>query len=278
MFLILFVFLSSIKWHRTYSDDLVVTFLDVGHGQAIFTRFPGKTNTLFDAGSRSRSNVGRRIINPFLDYSGISKIDSIFISHGDTDHVNGIPEIVEHCKVGSVYATNDFLGKINRVGTEQFLNDCLLEKSLEIKSMSSNFQSGVDIHILWPSEEAAMNENLGDNDKSQVSLIEFAGVKILLCSDIERYAQRELFRLYPELKADIVFVPHHGSVTTLDDNFLHKLDPDILIYSCDKVQYQRHSRMVKQEENAESFYTSKHGAIVIRIKKDGSIGTKSFVP
>jgi competence protein ComEC len=259
---------------------LVITFLDVGHGQAIFARFPGKTKFLFDAGSRSRSDIGRRIVNPFLDYSGISKVDSIFISHSDTDHINGIPEVVGHCKVNSVYATNAFLGKINQRGTEQFLNDCLLEKGQKIESMNSNLSLKIsaDIQILWPSEEASANENLGDNDKSQVSLIEFAGVKILLCSDIEKYAQRELFRLYPDLKADIVFVPHHGSVTTLDDNFLQKLDPDILIYSCDMVQYERRSRVVKQEDNIKSFYTAKHGAIVICISRDGSISTKTFLP
>ncbi len=279
MFVTLIFFLIFIKWQRTYSDDLVITFLDVGHGQAIFARFPGKTKALFDAGSRSRSDIGRRIVNPFLDYSGITKMDSIFISHSDTDHVNGIPEVVEHRNINSVYASNDFLGKAGRKGTEKYLSDYLLENDLQIESFNNiNLDSRADIQILWPSEEASMNENLGDNDKSQVSLIEFAGVKILLCSDIEKYAQRELFRLYPDLKADIVFVPHHGSVTTLDDNFLQKLGPDILIYSCDVVQYERRSRMVKQENNIKSFYTAKHGAIVICISRYGSISTKTFLP
>ena len=280
MLLALVVFLSTVKWQRTYSDDLVITFIDVGHGQAILAKFPGKTKILFDAGSRSRSDIGRRIVNPFLDYSGITKIDSVFISHSDTDHINGIPEVVEHCKVNSIYATNAFLGKTNRRGTEQFLNNCLLEKDLQIESMNSNLnlKSSTDFRILWPDDEASVNENLGDNDKSQVSLVEFAGVKILLCSDIEKYAQRELFRLYPDLRADIVFVPHHGSVTTLDDNFLLKLDPDILIYSCDKVQYDRRSHIVKQEDNIKSFYTSMHGAITVCINRKGSINTKTFLP
>ena len=122
------------------------------------------------------------------------------------------------------------------------------------------------------------NKVLGDNDKSQVSLIEFAGRKVLLCSDIEKYAQRELLRLYPDLKADIVFVPHHGSLSTLGDDFLRKLDPDILIYSCDRTQYERRLRIIKKDDSAESFYTSKHGTVVVCINRNGLISTKTFVP
>src|SRR4030042_1647689 len=95
------------------------------------------------------------------------------------------------------------------------------------------------IEMLWPNGRHGHYENLSDNDRSLVSLIEFAGVRILLCSDIEEFAQRELLRLYPALKADVVVVPHHGSTTTLDLKFLEHLDADILICSCDQAQYER---------------------------------------
>ena len=280
MFSAMIIFLVTTKWQRTYRDELVVTFLDVGHGQAIFVRLPGKANILFDTGSRSRSDIGGRVVNPFLDYNGINKIDAIFISHNDTDHINGIPEVIEHCKVGCVYTNNDFFGRTDQWGTEKYLNDYLIEKGLTIKALNSelNLSSRADIKILWPSEEASKNKGLGDNDKSQVSLIEFAGRKVLLCSDIEKYAQRELLRLYPDLKADIVFVPHHGSLSTLGDDFLRKLDPDILIYSCDRTQYERRLRIIKKDDSAESFYTSKHGTVVVCINRNGLISTKTFVP
>ncbi len=280
MFLTLIVFLGALKWQRTHRDDLVITCLDVGHGQAIFAKLPGKTIVLFDAGSRSRSDIGRRVVNPFLDHSGIDKIDAIFISHNDTDHINGIPEVIEHCKVGGVYTTNDFINKTDRWGTGKYLNDYLIEKGLTMKPLNGNLSlsSNAGIQILWPSKEVSENEDLGDNDKSLVSLIEFAGTKILLCSDIERFAQRELLRLHPDLMADIVFVPHHGSVSTLDDNFLQRLEPGILIYSCDRSQYERQSRIILKDDSAKSFYTSKHGAIVICVHRDGRISIKTFVP
>jgi competence protein ComEC len=280
MFSAMIISLVTMKWQRTHTNDLIITFLDVGHGQAILARLPGKANILFDAGSRSRSDIGRRVVNPFLDYNGINKIDAIFISHNDTDHINGIPEVIEHCKVGCVYTNNDFFGRTDQWGTEKYLNDYLIEKGLTVKPLNGELKlsSSANIKILWPNEEASKNKDLGDNDKSQVSLIEFAGKKILLCSDIEKFAQRELFRLYPDMKTDIVFVPHHGSVSTLEDDFLRKLDPDILIYSCDRTQYERQSRIIKKDDSAESFYTSKHGTIVVCISRDGLVSTKTFLP
>jgi competence protein ComEC len=140
-----------------------------------------------------------------------------------------------------------------------------------------NLSSSANIKILWPIEQIFQHEELGDNDKSLVSLIEFAGKKILLCSDIEKFAQRELLRLYPDLKVDIVVVPHHGSVNTLEDDFLEKLNADILICSCGRTQYERQQQMIKGKANAESFYTPKDGAVTVCISKDGIVKATTFV-
>jgi competence protein ComEC len=280
MFLAMVVFLGAAKWQRTHRDNLVITCLDVGHGQAIFAQLPGKANLLFDAGSLHKSDIGGRIIAPFLDRTGINKIDAIIISHNDIDHINGILRTAEHCEVGEVYANKVFFDKAEQWSAAKFLNDCLTEKGFKIKRLDEdlNLSSSANIKILWPIEQIFQNEELGDNDKSLVSLIEFAGTEILLCSDIEKFAQRELLRLYPDLKADIVIVPHHGSVNTLEDNFLEKLDADILIYSCDRSQYERQQQMIKGKTSAKSFYTPKHGAVAVCISSDGVMETTTFVP
>jgi competence protein ComEC len=196
------------------------------------------------------------------------------------DHINGIPEVIEHCKLGSIYANDDFFDKANQWGTAKFLNDCLVQIGIKMQPVGKdlNLSGGADIKILWPIEQIFQHEELGDNDKSLVSLIEFAGIEILLCSDIEKFAQRELLRLHPDLKADIVVAPHHGSVNTLEDDFLEKLDADILIYSCGRTQYERQQQMIKGKGNAKSFYTPEHGAVAVSISRDGMIKTIAFAP
>jgi competence protein ComEC len=274
--LVIIVSLVAVKWQRAYRDDLVLTCLDVGHGQAVLAQLPGKANILFDAGSMQKSDVGRRVIIPFLDYSGISRIDAIIISHNDVDHINGIPEIVEHCKVRQVFANEAFFDETDRWGTAKFLKDYLATKDLEIKHIDTNlsFGSPVNIKTLWPVKDVS-KEQLSDNDKSLVSLIQFGSAKVLLCSDIEKFAQAQLHTIISDLKANVVVVPHHGSRRTLDSNFLEGLESKILICSCDRTQYQRYVT-VGNKDNPNSFYTARDGTIAVRIARDGTIRFVSY--
>jgi competence protein ComEC len=269
MVLIIIFSLGATKWQRTHRDNLTLTTLDVSHGQAILAQLPGKVNILFDAGSLHKANIGKRIVAPFLDYSGINKIDAIIISHNDIDHINGIPEIAEYCTIGGVYANNAFFYKTDKWGTAKFLDESLGKKDTKIQNLD-NLDSGnnAKIKFLWPNGHINQDVKLEDNDKSLVSLIEFAGRKILLCSDIEKFAQKELLRLYPNLKADIMVVPHHGSVTTLENGFLESLDAEILICSCGQRNYERQK---KDNKPKKQFYTAKDGALTFHITKDGTI-------
>jgi competence protein ComEC len=282
MLLTIIIFLGTLKWHRTHRENLVLTSLDVGHGQAILARLPGKANILFDTGSLYRSDVGTNIVAPFLDYTGTNQIDAIVISHNDTDHINGIPEVVEHCKIYGVYANDAFFDESDQWGTSKFLSDTMEQTGIKIKSLKEGFNpsSEATVKTLWPNEQISKDIKLSDNDKSLVTLIEFAETKILLCSDIEEFAQKELFRLHPDLKADIVVIPHHGSVKTLEPAFLKKLDADVLICSCDQSQYERVESglalLVRNSDESKIYYTAKDGAVTITIQKDGTYIKEAF--
>jgi competence protein ComEC len=260
----------------------MLTCLDVGHGQAILVRLPGKANVLFDAGSLYGNDIGTRIVSPYLDYIGTQNINALIISHNDTDHINGIPEIVENCNVRSIYANKAFFDMKDTWGTAKFLNNSLAEKGLEIKRIETqmNLSSSAEIEILWPDEQHYNNKDLSDNDRSLVSLIQFVDKKILLCSDIEEFAQRELLRLYPDLKADVVVVPHHGSTATLDIEFLKHLDADVLICSRGRDRYGKTNYDIESTRYAffkgKSLDTSKNGAITVVVNTDGTIKTDAF--
>jgi len=283
MISVLVCWLGVVRLQRIYRDDLVLTCLDVGHGQAILVRLPGKANVLFDAGSLYGNNIGTRIVSPYLDYIGIRDIDALIISHNDTDHINGIPEVVEHCNVKSIFANNAFFDRKDEWGTAEFLSNCLIEKGLEIERIEPemNLSTGASIKILWPIEHLYNKEDLSDNDRSLVSIIEFAGKKILLCSDIEEFAQRELLRLYPNIKANIVVVPHHGSTTTLDLEFLKHFEADVLICSCGRRQFEKKDSDTELRKyfpaDARLLCTPETGAVTVSIDKSGVIKTETFV-
>ena len=271
---VIIAMLALPKWQRTHSNNLVVTTLDVGHGQAIIAELPGGVDILFDAGSLSRSDVGTRVITPFLQYSGIGKLDALVISHGDIDHINGIPEVMDNCRTGFVYASNAFFE--DKRQTSGFLRDELKHKNIATREIN-NFPQTVGsatVKVLWPDKEVLENDGISDNDKSIVTMIEYAGRRILICSDIEKFAQREILRLYPDLKADVLIAPHHGSAKTLEPSFLDKIRPNIIISSCNESSYKK-GQVIRQQD-LQSYYTGRNGAVTVHVSKQGTIETNTF--
>ena len=194
------------------------------------------------------------------------------ISHNDLDHINAIPEIIDTCEVRALYANNAFIDTSEQKKTERIIKSCLTAEGISPQHFEKlDLRSKATLRILWPDEQTARDESISDNDKSIVSLLEFGAAAVLLCSDIEKFAQNELIRRYPDLHPDVVVVPHHGSANTLDPEFLEKLGADILIYSCS-----RRGRDAAGPNQTRSFYTPTHGAVTIRIDKNGVVECHTF--
>jgi competence protein ComEC len=263
-----------IKWQRMYPGDLQMACLDVGHGQGVVIHCPAGT-LLFDAGSQYNINIGQRVITPFLRCFGISRLDAVVVSHDDIDHINGIVETVKNCDTGEVYASAAFVNKES--GTASFLADCLSKEGITTKQLGSKIElsSQVKVEILWPDDAACKDESLSDNNKSVVSLIEFAGRRILLCADIETVAQQKLLEKYNDLHADVVVVPHHGSIWSGSSDFLNSLGAKYLMCSCGQRYFERVNSSASYV-NGTWFYTARDGAIYLRIDRHGDITVQSF--
>jgi competence protein ComEC len=267
---VIVILLAFPMWQRTHGDKLTLTVLDVGHGQAMLAQMPGGSNILFDAGSLSRSDVGTRVVTPFLRYTGIRTIDALVISHGDIDHINGIPEVTGDTRIKAVYASKAFF-EDNRQTTKFLQNE--LRQIAEINNLPQKFGSS-KIRVLWPITDIQENNSISDNDKSVVTLIEYAGRQILICSDIEKFAQNEILRLYPDLKADVLIMPHHGSTKTIEPAFIEKIDAAVNIASNSESSYEKH-QVIRYPTGLKC--TALDGAITVRVNKQGIIDTTSFI-
>jgi competence protein ComEC len=146
------------------------------------------------------------------------------------------------------------------------------ESGLDIKRLPDELRvKGTDkINFIWPNEQALKAQYLSENDKSLVSLIEFGNSRILLCSDIEKTAQKRILQLYPDLRCEVMVVPHHGSINTLDENFTDKLDGQIYICICDHRQFERLQEK-SQGNKTGWFYTARDGAIKLTVSAKGDI-------
>ena len=268
-----FLFITVFSVNRFKAlNNLQLTVLSVGHGQAIYVKTPDNKNFIVDAGSISRNDVGNRIVNPFLDYTATDKIHSIFISHDDIDHYNGLPEILNKHNCKNVYTTPQFIQSAATSATDAKLSDFLRSKNLSLCVTPEKISLGKTVITrLWP-KETSTEIPLSDNEASLVLLFEYAGRKILLCSDITADAQKQLMNLYPQLDVDLIVTPHHGSARTVQPDFLNALKPELLITSCSE------TARISQEitDFAQSYYTCKDGAITVSVNRTGQIRIKTF--
>jgi competence protein ComEC len=269
----IFLFITAFSINRFKDlNNLQLTVLSVGHGQAIYVKTPDNKNFIIDAGSISRNDVGNRIVNPFLDYTATDKINSIFISHDDIDHYNGLPEILNKHNCENVYSTPQFIQSAATSATDAKLSDFLRSKNLSLCVTPEKISLGKTVITrLWP-KETSTEIPLSDNEASLVLLFEYAGRKILLCSDITADAQKQLMNLYPQLDVDLIVTPHHGSARTVQPDFLNALKPELLITSCSE------TARISQEitDFAQSYYTCKDGAITVSVNRTGQIRIKTF--
>jgi len=276
MLLALLVSLGAMKWQRTHRNHLSIACLDVGHGQAILARLPGTTNILFDAGSLYDSDIGTRIVLPFLDHEGIGRLHAVVVSHRDIDHISGLPEVASRRPVDRVCFDDVSFAQSQDVETVQVLMRHLASRRIRMERMPETIDAGsAKIRVLWPTREAASDPRWSDNDRSLVCLIEYAGRRVLLCSDIEQLAQRQVLALHPALKADVVVVPHHGSTRTLDSRFLETLAPNVLLCSCSRRDCEQ-GRVMRASPAGELFLTARDGAVSVCIGPTGVIQTVSL--
>ena len=250
------------------SPCLQITCLDVGQGDGIVIQTPEGKSYLIDGGSSSKTSTGRYQMLPFLKSRGISRIDGIFISHVDEDHISGVREILELQAQGltSVYVSSLYLPKWQDP-PEKWSN---LEKlgrqaGVQIHTVKRGdiLQSGkLKLCFLAP-EDGAKGENV--NEDGMVIQLEYAGFSGLFTGDIGEATEKDLL---PYLKAvDFLKVGHHGSKYSTCSAFLEKIKPENGVISCSETNTYGHPSPETiqrlREHGCEVAYTMKSGAVTV---------------
>ena len=81
-------------------EDFRIACLDVGQGDGIVIEIENQWNILIDGGSTNKSALGQYQLLPYLKSRGISRLDGIYISHTDEDHISGVRQLLEYIGKG----------------------------------------------------------------------------------------------------------------------------------------------------------------------------------
>jgi competence protein ComEC len=212
---------------------LEITFLDVGQGDAAFIRFPDGKTMLIDGGLNMRGyDSGERVLNPFLCYEGVRKIDLLLLSHPDNDHGGGFEHILRE------FGVKRALGVPHRdlpAPTHQSLHEIIDLKGIPHEL---GYAGAIDltptarIDLLHPLNEASINLMDGDvNNDSLVVKITYGDFRILFTGDIEQSAEEALIASGHDLRAEVIKVPHHGSQTSSSVALIDAVHPQYAVFS-----------------------------------------------
>lgn len=171
-----------------------LTLLPIPNGDSIWINQPGLKNDFLVDGGNAFAMEQKTI--PFLESQGVDVLKSIWISHGDADHIGGLQEGIQHFSAEKIVTVSDEFRSPYFKAIVQMAE----KKRIEItKQIEPNDQSHTE--ILYPLEDSLSQKA---DDANLVLSIAMGRHKILLIGDLSREGMIELGNTYPELKTDVV--------------------------------------------------------------------------
>lgn len=214
---------------KVIPQKLEIHFIDVGQGDSTFIITPFRRTILIDGGGSSSNefNVGENVLIPYILDRGYTKIDYVFISHFDQDHVGGILQLLQEIKVKNVIIGKQFENSENY---QNFLN-IVKERKIKVIQLCAgsrvNVENKLYFDILWPERSQIISEN-SINNNALVCKLNYKKFSMLFTGDIEEATEKILVSKYGNtniLKSTVLKVAHHGSKSSSIEEFLQLVKP-----------------------------------------------------
>ncbi len=254
---IVFVSLSQ----RMERQELTVSFLNVGQGDAIFIEGPTGIELLIDGGKdRSVLRALPGVMGP-LDRS----IDVVLATHPDADHIGGLPDVLARYRVTHVLAPERGTDSPQAL---RFADAVAREPdavgSIAVRGQRLHLGGGAYADVLYPDENAEMLRET--NDASVMVRVVYGDSEFLLTGDAPIWAEERVVSWYGSaLKSDVLKAGHHGSRTSTGDSLLAAADPSYVVVSAgrDNSYGHPHEEVVARilARGAELFTTFDRGTI-----------------
>lgn len=208
---------------NTGYDDFEMYVIYVGQGDCAVIRDDDKCY-IMDAGSSEYKNYGEILFNE-LQYNNINKIDGIYISHMDYDHMGGVTEVAELMPVENIYIS-EYCDKNENYN---MLIDYASENNINIEYVNENYEEqlteNMSIKLVYTDKNA-----VSTNNSSAVYKVTYGGKSILFTGDIDSDIMDKASDT-AEINADILKVPHHGSSGSISEKFVAAVSPELAVNS-----------------------------------------------
>ena len=183
-------------------------------------------------------DVGASVVAPFLWRRKIATVDTLILTHANSDHLNGLVFIAANFNVKRLW-TN---GESRPVPGYEALMRTAREAGIAVPGYADIPRSTPIPHglleVVYPpvgflERVEADRWRRDENNNSLVTRVSLGEVSVLIPGDIMRPAERELVALMGDkLKSSVLIAPHHGSRTSSSEEFLAAVAPQAVLISC----------------------------------------------
>lgn len=266
-----------------------ITMLDVGQGDGVVIRNSNGNIYISDCGSSSVSQVGKYRLIPFLRYKGYGRIEGIFISHLDEDHISGIVELFDMAEKEKIEILRLFLPEsVCGIELDQEKLETILALAKKNRTEVVFLGRGdtivdgrMQFVCLHPETEDSKRQK--ETERNNESLVLFLKIgnknndfSVILTGDVEKSGEMEILQNIdqnsPLMRCDVLKVAHHGSSGSSSQAFLEAVNPRLSLISCgkDNSYGHPHEETLERLESVGSqiMSTTESGAITLKIGRD----------
>ncbi len=239
-----------------------IIFFSVGNADAILLKSPSNDYFLIDTGKlpyKKSSSQAKNIIIKYLNDKGIKTLNSVILTHFDSDHAGGTIDILQKLKVNTLYISD--ADEDTKLSNE--INTYIKKNNINYKNMHGieNIYNKANFKLTLIKPTGAQIQT--ENQKSLILHCSYKNQNLLFMGD----GDIETYNALPfEYKQNINVMKsgHHGAKATINKQMTE--NTDLFIISTGKNIYNHpHNETLKviEENNKTYLRTDKHNAVKI---------------
>lgn len=211
-------------------DDFTALVLDVGQGQSVALCSGGEF-ALVDCGSSNSWYSAGGTAGDYLSSMGCRELDYLLLTHYDTDHVNGLEELLSRVEVETLLLPDTEAGSDTRTRVETLAEDYAVPVTY-VTDLTTLPLGQAEMTVYPP---------LGDGEESNelgLSLRTDCGdFGLLITGDMDAATEERLVETYGADGIDALVAGHHGSKNATSALLLEAAEPETAVISVGSNSY-----------------------------------------
>lgn len=206
----------------TLSGALTTGVLDVGQGQCVTLLSDGEAIAV-DCGGSDENAAGDELAD-YLNQLGIFRLKLLVLTHYDSDHTNGVAELLERMRVETIAAPDVEDDNAHREALEKTARQHRVNWERITVDQKEPFGEA-QARVFAPAGKA------GDNETCLSVLASVGAFDVLITGDMDSQVEELLQRREHISNVEVLVVGHHGSRSSTSMDFLKQITPKVGVIS-----------------------------------------------